>query len=371
MKTNKIYQGDCLEVLKTFPDESIDCIVTSPPYWNLRDYGTGIWEGGETSCDHVANPLATKKYGNPEFNKNRPSREETKTKGYYEDICPKCGAKRIDKQMGLESTFEEYINNLGAIFDEIKRVLRTHGTCWVNMGDTYSGNKIGNTLGTGKGALKQKEGITKQSFIKQIPDKIREKSLCMIPERFAIGMVKRGWILRNQIIWHKPNCMPSSIKDRFTVDFEKLFFFVKNKKYYFETQTEPQLELSKKRYQYNFSGNPGSIYPSENRNKPHSFKGDRMVEGGRNKRAVWKICPQPYSEAHFAVYPEELIETPIKAGCPEGGIVLDPFFGSGTTGVVALKQSKKFIGIELNQEYINIAEKRLKPYLEQTNLKEY
>lgn len=193
---------------------------------------------------------------------------------------------------------------------------------------------------------------------------LKDKCLCMIPERFAIEMTNRGWILRNEIIWHKPNCMPSSVKDRFTVDFEKIFFFTKSKKYYFETQYE-ELSINtdikyRQKLRQNKKYNNKEPYK---KNLPKSFN-----EKGKNKRAVWRICPKPFPEAHFAVYPEELCETPIKAGCPEGGIILDPFFGAGTTGLVALKQNKKFIGIELNKEYIQIAKKRLKPYLEQKTL---
>lgn len=193
--------------------------------------------------------------------------------------------------------------------------------------------------------------------------KLPDKTLTMIPLRFALEMVNRGWILRNTIIWHKPNCMPSSVKDRFTVDFEYIFFFSKQKKYYFETQYEGFADNRK-----GFSGTKKESYEG----RVHLRKDDGLMKAttntGRNKRTVWRICPKPFSGAHFAVYPEELCETPIKAGCPIGGTVLDPFFGAGTTGLVALKQNKKFVGIELNPEYIKIAEKRLKPYLEQTNL---
>ncbi len=368
MKTNTIMNGSALEHLKELPDQSIDMVMTSPPYWALRDYG-------------------------------------------------------VHGQLGLEPSFEEYVNKLCDIFDGVKRVLKKHGTCWVNLGDTYAGTMprqpkdVIGSLEEGRAYL----GGTKDKGI-------TDKCLIMIPMRFAIEMVNRGWILRNVIIWHKPNCMPSSIKDRFTVDFEYLFFFSKNKKYYFETQYEPNETKGDSRI------DKGNLrYDNETQTEV------TINSIGRNKRTVWKINPKPFSEAHFAVYPEEICETPIKAGCPryvckkcgnakerryeyesneklkevslhtkyenlgqerkvrqgfdssrkyiqprindrglqrtcncnEGftsGIVLDPFFGAGTTGVVALKQGKKFIGIELNKEYIKIAEKRLKPYLEQEKL---
>ena len=305
METNKIYQGNSLGVLKTFPDESIDMVMTSPPYWALRDYN-------------------------------------------------------VDGQLGLEPTFKEYIKNLCNIFDEVKRVLKKEGTCWVNLGDTYSGSG----KGTGyEGDKKESRNFDKKpKTTQQLPD----KCLCLIPERFAIEMVNRGWILRNQIIWKKPNCMPSSAKDRFTVDFELVFFFVKNKKYWFEQQRSPHKSVSLKRIKSKWNGH---------REKMSAYEGmdiSKMCHPeGKNMRTTWNINTKGYSEAHFAVYPEELCKIPIKAGCPKGGIVLDPFFGAGTTGLVALKNNRKFIGIELNPEYIKIANKRIGNLKDQTNLSNY
>ncbi len=392
MKTNYIMNGDCIEHLKELPEKSINMVMTSPPYWALRDYGTATWEGGSEDCNHK------KGDGTPQ------SRAKS-TIGYAEsqghnleswgDYCRKCGAKRVDKQLGLEPTFDEYINNLCDVFDEVKRVLRDDGTVWINIGDTYYGSssysnegragfnpKDGNThewkrqfgegkcLTCGKPCETQfcdrvclnKQGNDFRSQNRMLPD----KCLVMIPFRFAIEMVNRGWILRNTIIWHKRNCMPSSVKDRFTVDYEYLFFFSKKKNYYFETQYERHQSSN------NQSEFVDKIFEGKENNLRISRGGKRnpdfLNSQGRNKRTTWTINPKPFAEAHFAVYPEELCETPIKAGCPVGGIVLDPFFGAGTTGLVALKQDKKFIGIELNKEYIEIAMNRLKPSLEQTKL---
>lgn len=301
LELNKIYQGDCLEVLKSFPDESVDCVVTSPPYYGLRDYG-------------------------------------------------------VKGQIGLETTFQEYINKLCDIFDEVKRVLKPKGTCWVNMGDTYNGNKTGYT-DTNKNGKIPSENLIKKKSSKEL----KEKTLCSIPARFSIEMCDRGWILRNEIIWYEPNVMPQSVKDRFTVDFEKIFFFVKNKKYWFETQYEPH---ESQPHKYN-----GSKYKSIGKTSRAESDGSEFYNPqGRNKRSVWKISTRPYKESHFATFPEALIETPIKAGCPENGIVLDPFMGAGTTGVVALKLNRSYIGIELNPEYIELAEKRIEPYKQQTKL---
>lgn len=188
MKANHIYHGDALAVLQTLPGESVNCVITSPPYWGLRDYGE---EG----------------------------------------------------QLGLEPTFEEYINKLCNIFDEVKRVLKKEGACWVNLGDTY----FSKTKGSG-GTEKAQFGASKADGGQHF-DAIKlnggiDKSLCLIPARFSIEMTNRGWILRNTIIWHKPNCMPQSVKDRFTVDFEYLFFFVKSKRYWFEAQYEEASKTS-------------------------------------------------------------------------------------------------------------------------------
>jgi len=310
---NKILQGDCLEVLKTLPDESIDMVMTSPPYWALRDYG-------------------------------------------------------VDGQLGLEPTFQTYINKLCDIFDEVKRVLKKEGTCWVNLGDTY-GTKSGSAFENDNLSKKTAEEVSKTTGINKA-NELRgtspemHKCLCQIPSRFAIEMTNRGWILRNEIIWHKPNCMPSSVKDRFTVDFEKIFFFVKSKKYWFEQQYEPISEtyandkradgvLRQRMY-------PNSKYVKAGMIQLEEVHSHTRNLNGRNKRTVWKITTKPYKEAHFATYPEQLCETPIKAGCPKDGIVLDPFFGAGTTGLVAQKLKRNYIGIELNPEYIKIAEQRLR-----------
>ncbi len=300
-----IIQGDCLTELKKLPDESINCCVTSPPYWALRDYG-------------------------------------------------------VEGQLGLEPTFQEYITKLCDIFDEVKRVLRKDGTCWVVIGDTYNSHHEPGTTdaktgwkssGNDKNPRQKEHG---RGGVKSLP----VKTLLQIPSRFAIEMTNRGWILRNEIIWFKPNCMPSSVKDRFTVDFEKIFFFVKNKKYAFETQYEAIKDESKKRYDAGFNDTQKRVGLRETGSANHELTKTPSYEG-RNKRCVWRITTKPYKEAHFAVFPEDLVETPIKAGCPESGTVLDPFCGSGTTGVVAKKLNREFIGIELNPEYIKLAEKRI------------
>ncbi|MEK6883305.1 MAG: site-specific DNA-methyltransferase, partial [Nanoarchaeota archaeon] len=242
------------------------------------------------------------------------------------------------------------------IFDEVKRVLKKEGTCWVNMGDVYnSGGNYRKDGSSGRGYKYNRTEFGRVKMDKRL-QRLEDKALCQIPSRFAIEMSNRGWILRNEIIWHKPNCMPSSVEDRFSVDFEKLYFFVKNKKYYFEQQFEKSIWADKDKRAINGPSSGGKATSGNySINKGGAFRKD----GLRNKRSVWTINTKPFAEAHFATYPEKLCLTPIKAGCPEGGVVLDPFMGSGTTALVAKKLSRKYLGIELNPEYIKIAEQRL------------
>jgi site-specific DNA-methyltransferase (adenine-specific) len=232
------------------------------------------------------------------------------------------------------------------------------------MGDTYGGSGKGATGYSDKSTLQGYSGentkgrrMAKESWnFKKAPKVNGEpKSLCLIPSRFAIEMCDRGWILRNEIIWYKPNCMPSSVKDRFTVDFEKIFFFTKNKKYYFEQQLEPY--VSEENHKLRNRVKEGKY---QNTKQFSDSERDFYSNGGRNKRCVWTINTKPLKEAHFATYPEDLIKPCILAGCPEKGIVLDPFMGAGTTAKVALDNNRSYIGFELNNDYIKIAEDRLK-----------
>ena len=233
----------------------------------------------------------------------------------------------------------------------MKRVLKKDGTCWVNIGDTYGGANSRASNGGRSGYGTEREGVYNRGI---------DKSLCMIPQRFAIEMINRGWLLRNVIIWHKPSCMPCSVKDRFTVDFEYMYFFVKNKKYYFEQQFDPIAAETIKRCKAGFQKGKTDKH-AINSDMQNKYAG-KLLNGeikGRNKRIVWNINTEPFSDAHLAVYPPRLIETPIKAGCPIDGIILDPFIGSGTTALVSKKLQRHFVGIELNPEYVNIINKRL------------
>jgi len=370
METNIIIQGDALTELKKLTNESIDLQICSPPYYSLRDYGNTtelIWDGNK-DCNHNFNLKERYVHRGSANNTVHGAilkgglEVDWKTK---DGFCSKCGAWK--GQLGLEPTFDLYIKHLCDIFDEVKRVLKKGGSCWVNISDSYSGN-----MGKKNGWTDNKLGFTKDEAVKsgvcltnknKFDFSLPQKCLIGIPFRFAIEMINRGWILRNTIIWHKPSCMPSSAIDRFTIDFEYLFFFVKSKNYYFETQYEPLSESSKKDNRLDKIPSKG-IGKTEQGNYAMQYCG-AINSKGRIKRTVWRINPKGFKEAHFATYPEKLIETPIRACCPKKGIVLDCFFGAGTTGLVALKQEKRFIGVELNPEYCKIAMERLKPYLEQ------
>ncbi len=353
---NRIYQGNSIDVLKTFPDEIVDCVVTSPPYWGLRDYGTAEWEGGDTECSHKRESKKSDKTitGHKNF-------EEMNGVGdaIYKSVCSRCGAKRVDKQLGLEETPEEFAQNLVKLFREIKRVLKKSGTVWLNLGDSYSRTPNSQVSQKGLCASKNDDKKYEYSHKKDYGDTIKPKDLVGIPWKVAFALQSDGWYLRQDIIWHKPNPMPESVKDRCTKAHEYIFLLSKSPKYFYDIDAirEPVSEISLKRAEYGWDG-----VEVEGRNSPQKCDDMKRFapESGRNKRSVWKITTKSYKEAHFATFPPELPELCIKAGCPKDGVVLDPFFGSGTTGWVAQRLGRKWIGVELNPEYIKIADKRFK-----------
>ena len=332
MEVNKIYEGTCLDVIRTFPDKSIDCVITSPPYWQLRDYG---WDG----------------------------------------------------QWGNEPTFKMYLENLWSLMDEIWRVLKDTGTVWINLGDTY--NSGGNTRSQKEG---QKQGAVPHDYLKatgftktDISLNGRAKTLLLIPHRFAIGCIDKGWIMRNDIIWAKRNGMPESVTDRFTKKHEYFFFMTKNEKYYFDLDgiRDNHKTESIERYKYEFNGNKDGLDRIQSgapqgkmRNKAKESYGigtNNFSEGlrpethpnGKNPGSVsdfWDIPTKPNKDKHFASYNTALIDKPIVAGCPVGGIILDPFCGTATTGCRAIDLQRKFIGIEGSSEYVKIGNKKLLPF---------
>ena len=347
-----IYQGDCLTVLPTLDADSIQCCVTSPPYYGLRDYG--------------------------------------------------CAG-----QIGLEGTPNEYVEKLVAVFREVKRVLRNDGTVFLNLGDSYAGSGRGNNpngkQGTNKGTGFDCENAG------YVPSGLKPKDLIGIPWRVAFALQADGWYLRQDIIWAKPNPMPESVTDRCTKSHEYIFLLTKSARYFYDAFAvmEPVKESSIARLsqpnilnQIGSDRVPGKTNGNMKAVAPASWKGsefhtgktgghqlgraqkDRKHDGTnhgsdgvgfqthvgnslnrpdglRNRRSVWTITTQPYKEAHFATFPEEIPRTCILAGSKKGDTILDPFSGAGTTGVVAEKFDRKYIGIELNPQYTKLAEDRI------------
>lgn len=358
----EIYQGDCREVLRELPDESVHCVVTSPPYWGLRDYG-------------------------------------------------------CDGQVGLEDTLESFIETMAVIFADVQRILRSDGTLWLNLGDSYNSGNKGNSgemnpnykQASNAGSLATRRGLMLGGQRNGGANNLcKPKDLCGIPWRTAFALQASGWYLRQDIIWSKPNPMPESVTDRCTKAHEYLFLLSKSERYYFNQEAilEPVSANTHLRVSQNVAAQKGSerangnsrtdrpmkavvrsreswngskfddprdleIRPNTGRKRPAApgsgiKYNDSFNEAvclpvdARNPRSVWTVPVQGFSEAHFATFPEDLIKPCILAGCPEGGTVLDPFMGSGTTALVARKLHCKAIGIELNPEYIKIAAKRLR-----------
>ena len=368
MDLNKVYLGNAIETVKTFPDESIDCVVTSPPYYGLRDYGTGKWIGGDPNCKHFRESKKSDK--TITVHKRMQENEAPVGDAIYKTVCPICGAVRVDEQIGLEETPEEYIERLVSLFREIRRCLKKDGTLWVNIGDTYNGAKRGNTE-----IVKHKNVAESCDFVKKKWDGAKQKDLIGIPWLLAFALRADGWYLRQDIIWHKPNPMPESVKDRCTKSHEYIFLLSKSPKYYFDYKAimEPVSEQQKTIYQ-NSNGRYGNGTRTERTNNcGYSVAGGHRDNSGgfdcdiieidgnfvRLKRDVWSVNLKPNKEAHFATYPEELIAPCILAGCPEKGVVLDPFMGSGTTGIVARKLNRNFVGCELNPDYYKMATTRI------------
>jgi DNA modification methylase len=346
---NKIEFGDCRETMRKWASQGVKAqtCVTSPPYYGLRDYGTAKWEGGDVNCDHVE---SENKHGG-----QRADRNQEGYKKQYKDLCKKCGSIREDKQIGLEETPEEYIKAMVEVFRCVWDVLEDDGTLWVNIGDSYAGNNS-RASNNGRAGF----GNAREKVVNRTGEGLKTKDLIGIPWMLAFALRAEGWYLRQDIIWHKPNPMPESVQDRCTKAHEYIFLLSKSAKYYYDS------ESIKER----------SIHAGEERSFNSPKKAMRNVDGKvstgnehpdalpteiselKNKRSVWTVNPKPYSGSHFAVFPTELIEPCILAGAPLGGIVLDPFMGSGTTAQVAQDLGRQYIGCELNPEYGKLQKKR-------------
>jgi len=314
MNTHSIILGDCIEGMKTLPDGCVQTCITSPPYFGLRDYGGG------------------------------------------------------DSEIGQEDTVDGYVQKMTEVFREVRRILRDDGTLWLNLGDSYMSAKNCAPPPQTQGGQR---GMPSDFIPGNRKDQkgLKTKDLIGIPWRVAFALQADGWYLRQDIIWSKPNPMPESVEDRCTKAHEYIFLLSKKPKYYYDHEAikEPLAPSSVSRLQQNIDEQVGSARANggEKTNGNMKAVGD-LSSGLKNKRSVWTVNSKGYKGAHFAVYPENLIEPCVLAGCPKDGTVFDPFTGSGTTAVVALKNGRNYIGTELNSEYVKIAEERIKESVPQT-----
>lgn len=389
-----VYNGDVLAVLQELPSESVDCCITSPPYWGLRDYGTGTWEGGDPACDHKVRKDAQIESSTLSSGRSTTGHQ----KEGFKISCPRCGARRIDLQIGLETTPEEYVAKMVKVFREVRRVLKKEGTCWLNLGDSYNGIGGDHKEG-GKNDASFQTGIMHGIQYKNITA-LKPKDIVGTPWRVAFALQADGWWLRQDIIWSKPNPMPESVTDRCTKSHEYIFLLTKSAKYYYDQQAilEPIAESTIGRGPVDFGGAKGRGYKegmdpsdpnyrngSEQWGRTYDYqKSSRKMNGenakiggngtgfqghsgnydangnllgnplGRNKRSVWEITTKPYKAAHFATFPPDLVQPMVMAGCPVNGLVLDPFAGSGTTLQVAKHLGRHAIGIEIKDTYCEL-----------------
>jgi len=361
LELNKIYNLECREGLKYLPDNSIDCCVTSPPYWNLRDYNldTVLW---------------------PEI--------EYSIFGFTINISEWTGC------LGLEPTPEMFVGHIVLIFREVKRVLKPEGTLWLNFGDSYAANSKNRNIEQAQAKNTLQGRKNEEILIQQnkITSGLKSKDLVGIPWMVAFALRADGWYLRQDIIWHKPNPMPESVADRCTKSHKYIFLLSKSPKYYYNQDAIKEPASNNTHARQARAKNGAKSNPDDKKNGIRPPKCQKIPSGWdtgpgnhnkllgrygkiknnesfnsamanivdeRNKRSVWTVSPKAFPEAHFATFPQMLIVDCIKAGCPENGTVLDTFMGAGTTAVVARKLNRNFIGFELNKKYIDIANKRL------------
>ncbi|AXB43671.1 DNA-methyltransferase [Amycolatopsis albispora] len=367
-----LYTGDATTVMARLPERSVDCVVTSPPYWGLRDYGTGRWTGGDPTCAHQ---VPAQRH----LNRQR---------------CHRCGARREDQQHGLEPTPQDYIDRLLAVFSELARVLADTGTVWLNLGDSYSAEPPGkaaepmraSTL-SGRGAAAPLRESVRRADVRRTRS-LPRKNLVGMPWRVAFALQADGWILRNAIVWHKPNAMPESVRDRLSNRYEMVFLLTTQQRYFFnldairEPLARPEALGEGIVIGGQNKGRDGGIGATERRrgrsiygkydhaepfaSRPHGQAmrptGTRHTTGhphGKNPGDVWSIATRPLREAHFAAFPIDLPHRCITASCPDGGTVLDPFSGAATTGIAARQLGRSYIGIDLNPEFHDIGLRRL------------
>ncbi len=423
--TISILVGDVRDKLRNLPADSFDCVVTSPPYWGLRDYGTGRWEGGDPNCDHRS---PTMREGRDEDRAKLAGSDATNShqlKLAHRSACGKCGAVKVDQQIGLEPTMGEHIAVMVDVFREVRRVLKPSGTLWLNYGDCYATSPNGRSAADTKATGNDDRTFRDKPF-STIGGTLKAKDLCMIPNRLAIALQDDGWWVRAENIWAKSNPMPESIKDRPGTSHEKIWMLTKSARYFYAADEVRQgaAEASIERWAQDVDAQEGSHRANGGAKTNGTMKAvggprakqdltaaaaaaaggssgwrmagfndrwdakeklrgadladprhighinheylDDVARGSRGLRNyepaplnVWVMGTSPFSDAHFATFPPELVERCLKAGCPKGGTVMDPFGGAGTTALVADQMQLDATIIELNPDYVHIAVKRI------------
>jgi DNA modification methylase len=335
-----LYQGHVLDVLAVLPDESVHAVVTSPPYYGLRDYGTAQWSGGDPGCAHQAG--------------TRPSGRGR---------CGRCGARSADRQIGLEASPAAYVDAIVSVFTATRRVLRPDGTAWLNLGDCYytgraPGPRSADPLQPGRRRWPRPLDCSGQDWAKP-------KDLMGMPWRVALALQADGWWLRSAIVWHKLNATPESVRDRPSSRYELVFLLTRSARYWFDLDAirRPHKDTTLLRAQPH-RADPGRSWPQGRPNQGiggrQTFRREQMTHpAGANPGNVWSIPVSSFRGAHFATFPLELARRCILAGCPEGGTVLDPFAGTGTTLLAARRLGRRGIGIDLSCPYLGIARTRV------------
>jgi DNA modification methylase len=396
-------QGDARHL--PLRDRSVQCCVCSPPYWGLRDYGTARWEGGDPACDH-RHPAEQRQLPHGDGRENDSYADNRVLKAgvgaMFREECGKCGARRIDAQIGLEATPDAYVQTMVAVFREVRRVLKDDGTLWLVLGDSYCSSPRGNKEGDfstssltnpqrqdrlprPQGASSARIGrsnVTSQLSVERRIEGLKPKDLCMIPARVALALQADGWWLRADIIWAKArefdpegvgSTMPENVRDRPTKAHEFVFLLTKRSKYYYDHKAVEQPGV----FPAGTRAAKGSGTREGNRrgkqaqgSRTYAGFNDRyfsppddgyaVYSGKRRLRDVWRINPKPYTEAHFATYPEALVIPCLLAGSRPGDLVLDPFSGAGTTALACYHLHRSCVGIDLKPDYLRMAERRLR-----------
>lgn len=313
----QLYCGDALTVLRTLPDESVHCAITSPPFFGLRDYQTGTWEGGDEGCDHKVRTAegVQKSIASSTLLGGGAERTSGHQHEGYKDTCGKCGARRVDEQIGLEETPEQWVDKLAAAFREVRRVLRKDGTFWLEVGDSYASSWPCNRRNVvGEGSL---ENGKREARPPRLGGDLKEKDLIGAPWMLAFALRADGWFLRSDIVWSRPNPMPESVTDRCTKSHSYVFMLTRSARYYFDQ------EAIREKWADDRNGGSGTnsyAYSDESGRNGDRGLGPAPAYSGRNRRSVWNVATEAYPDSHFAVFPQKLIEPMILAGTSEYGV---------------------------------------------------